>query len=147
MEEAFQAMKQYPESSNPSTARRTATLIAVSFVAAEIINTAVLALFIGPQPTRVVVAWMIRILLASCLAYFVVRGAQWARWVMAALAIITVGRSIVVLIGPSYPPQAPRLFFPWGVSMVLYYSAVACLLIFSKNVAAHFVSHRTPSTA
>jgi hypothetical protein len=122
-----------------------ATFIAVSLVAAEIVNTAVLNHFVGPQTTGVVIAWTVRILLTLCLAYFIVRGARWARWVMAALAVITVVRTVVVLIGPSYPQQAPFLFFSWGVGTVLYYAAVACLLILSKKVAAHFVLRRSPT--
>jgi len=120
--------------------------IAVSGVAAEIINTPILIYFAGPQPTRVIVAWMVRILWTSCLAYFIVQGFRWARWICAALAVFAVIRVVVVLIGPSYPPQAPPLFFTWGVGIVLYYAAVAYLLIFSKEVAAYFVSRRIPPT-
>jgi hypothetical protein len=81
----------------------------------------------------------IRFILTCILAFFLWRGAGWARWVVAILSLLGAFTSIVGFVGLSAAGASMfSLLGMWMVLMAVFYTWVAYMLLLDKDVAYHF---------
>ena len=123
------------ESPETQTVPRAVWVLAISIVAFSLLNATLLSLLAQPSATKLVQRG-IRFLLTCGLAYFLLRGASWARWVAIVVAILAV---VTSLVGVAVLPEAvPFYFRALGLVMAAFYGAVAGLLLRNSSVISHF---------
>jgi uncharacterized membrane protein HdeD (DUF308 family) len=121
------------------------TLLAVSMVVFSLLNVVLLSLL-----SDVSLATYLKkgvFFLSTCiLAYFLIKGARWARWVTIIIALLYWIALLVVvyfvLVFPSRTPSEPFFSWAWMLVAGLFWLIIGLLLLFSKDIVGHFVSHQ-----
>ena len=127
--------------SNVRSTPRLVSALALSIVVFSLVNVVFLSTIVEPTTAKMIQRG-IRFLLTCGLAYFLFRGASWARWVTVVLAVLTV---LVSLIGFAVlPASVPLLYRVWSLVMAAFYASVASLLLFSSSIVSHFRSLTAP---
>jgi hypothetical protein len=80
----------------------------------------------------------VRLLFTSLLAYFLWRGARWARWVTFGIAAMSVITSFVGMRG--LPENVPVLVRAWMAVMGAYYLIVALALAIPSKITRYYRS-------
>lgn len=112
-------------------------LLAVSIVVFSLINVVFLSL-LSDQSLAKYLQRGVRFLFTCVLAYFLIKGARWARWVTIIIASLAV---VVSILGfATLPPTVPIFIRVWVLVIGLFCLIIALLLLFSKGIVGHFVS-------
>ena len=112
-------------------------VLAFSLVAFSLLNIILLSVLSDP-PLGKTVQRGVRLLFTCMLAYFLWRGARWARWVsflVAALAVITSFIGFAML-----PESVPVFFRVWMACMGVFYLVVALALIIPSSITGYYAS-------
>ena len=114
---------------------RLVLVLVVSIISFSLLNIFLLSAQSDPSNEKIVQRGF-RFVFTCILAYFLFRGAAWARWVTIVIAVLSVVISIISL---AVLPQATPFFYrAWLPVMAVFYGIVAYLLLFSPNVVSHF---------
>ena len=111
-------------------------LIAIGFVAIAVTNIAVLTIVSGTPPGA---GRLLRLALTSLLAFFLLRGAPWARYIAFVLALLNcVMSAIATLALLPLAGQMPSWFLVWGFLMGGSYGVLGLLLVLSDEIRFYF---------
>lgn len=119
---------------------RAVILLALSMVAFELFCVALESALVFQLPTDYIKGGM-RFLITCILAYFLFKGARWARWVTIIIGLLTFVISAMGFV--SLPSSFSIFLRVWVLVIGLYCLAIALLLLFSKDIVGHFVSHHS----
>jgi hypothetical protein len=114
------------------------TLLALSMVAFSLFNVVLLSILSDQSITKYLQRG-VRFLITCILAYFLFRGARWARWVTIVIALLVAVYSVLSLV--LLPPSVSIFFRGWVLVIGLFNLIIGLLLLFSKGIVGHFVSH------
>jgi peptidoglycan/LPS O-acetylase OafA/YrhL len=124
---------------SPTSPPRAVVVLACALVAFSLLNIILLS-FLSDPPLAKTIQRAGRLLFTCLLAYFLWRGARWARWislVIAALAVVT------SFIGFAALPESVSTFFRvWMLVMGVFYLMVALLLLIPSNLTRYYTSPR-----
>ena len=132
-----------PDSKANAETPRGVILLAVSIVVFSLLNVVLLSLLSDQSLTKHLQRG-VRFLFACVLAYFLFRGARWARWVTIVIALLAFVYSVLGF--ALLPPSVPIFFKVWVLVIGLFCLIIALLLLFSKGIVGHFVSSKRPTT-
>ena len=114
---------------------RLVLVLVISIIAFSLLNIFLLSAQSDPTIGKIFQRGF-RFVFTCTLAYFLFRGAVWARWVAIVIAVLSVVISIISLaVLPEATPFFYRAWFPVGA---IFYGIVAYLLLFSPSVVSHF---------
>ncbi len=138
----FRTIEAMSTSTNPDSQAKSGTprgviLLAVFLVVFSLFNVVLLSIFSDQSLTKYLQSG-VRFLFTCILAYFLFRGARWARWVTIIIGFLT---AVISLLGFSaLPPSVPIFLRFWMLVIGLFWLIIALLLLFSKGIVGHFVS-------
>jgi len=112
-------------------------ILALSLVAFSLLNVILLTVLSDP-PLAKTIQRCVRFLFTCLLAYFLWRGARWARWVGFAIATLAAITSFVGFAG--LPEGVPAFSRVWLMIMGVFYLHVALLLVIPSSITRHFAS-------
>jgi hypothetical protein len=110
-------------------------MVATSIVAFSFINIVLLGMVQEPSLAKLV-GRTIRFFLTFGLAYFLLRGASWARWIAIVTSIFSVLSLVIGM--ATLPRELPFYFHIWALLAGVFYAAVAGVLIFNSSAISHF---------
>ncbi len=111
------------------------TAIAVALVVFSLVSSLVLNHFITVAPEKLVQQG-VRLVLTCALAFFLWRGAAWARtWT---IILASLGSVLGLVLLATLPPMGMMVLPGLLCVTVVFYSGVACLLVFSTTVKTYF---------
>jgi hypothetical protein len=129
-----------PDSQAKSGAPRAVTLLALSMVVFSLFNIVLLSI-LSDQSIAKYLQRGVRFFFTCVLAYFLFRGARWARWVTIVIALLVAVYSVLGF--ALLPPSVPIFLRAWLLVIALFCLIIALLLLFSKDIVEHFVPHHS----
>jgi len=134
-----------PNSQANSQTPRGVIFLAMSMVVFSLLNV-VLLILLSDQSLATYLKKGVFFLFTCILAYFLIKGARWARWVTIIIALIYWIALLVVvyfvLVFPSLTPSEPFFSRAWMLIAGLFWLIILLLLLFSKGIVAHFTSRQ-----
>jgi peptidoglycan/LPS O-acetylase OafA/YrhL len=117
------------------TVPRLVLLLVISIISFSLLNIFLLSSQSDPSIGKIFQRGF-RFVFTCVLAYFLFRGAVWARWVVLVISVLSV---IISIIGLLAIPKATPFFYQalFAIGGV-FYGIVASLLLFSSSVVSHF---------
>jgi peptidoglycan/LPS O-acetylase OafA/YrhL len=118
---------------------RAVVILAGALVAFSLLNVILLSVLSDP-PLAKTIQRGVRLLITCLLAYFLWRGARWARWVSLVIAALAVVTSFVGF--TALPKNVPTFFRLWMLVMGVFYLVVALLLLIPSSITRYYTSPR-----
>jgi hypothetical protein len=120
-------------------------LVAIAFVAISLINIGLLLVLAGPQRMG---SRTVRLILTCLLAYFLILGKAWARYVALVISFLACITSIIAAFAMfPHVDRLPVWFLAWGFSMGLAYGVLGLFLAFSGDIRDYFTNMAGPDAA
>ena len=114
---------------------RLVLMLVVSIISFSLLNIFLFSVQSDPSTGKLVQRGF-RFIFTCILAFFLFRGAVWARWVTIVIAVLSVVISVISL--TVLPEATPFFYRAWFPLAIVFYGIVAYLLLFSTSVVSHF---------